>query len=266
MRGTWAIWKREARYYFSNPTAYVLIAVFLVIADLAFLYMFNYYTVQSGQLGQYSSEIPYDFTPNWVMEVVFDFLGTVILIMLPFVTMRLLAEERRMGTDELLLTTPVSISDIVLGKYLSALTLLATMLGLSIYMPILLGRYSEIAWKTVLCGYLGLFLMGAAFIAFGLFLSSVTESQVVAGLATFGLLLGLWLISGMGDILGRVLDFISPSLSAAFEEGLKYLSLSDHLSPFLKGIVDTRDLVFYLSAIFLGVFLAHRSVESTRWR
>ena len=266
MRGTWAIWKKEAKYYFSSPTAYVLIAIFLVLADLAFLYMFNYYTVQSGQMGQYSSELPYDFTPNWIIEVIFDFLGTVILIMLPFITMRLLAEERRMGTDELLLTTPVSIADIILGKYLAALSLLVVMLGLSIYMPILLSRYSEIAWKPVFCGYLGLFLMGGAFIAFGLFLSSVTESQVVAGLATFGLLLGLWLVSGMGDILGRVLDYIVPSISAGVEEGLKYLSLNDHMSPFLKGVIDTRDLIFFLSAIFLGIFLAYRSVESTRWR
>jgi len=210
--------------------------------------------------------MPYDFTPNWIIEVLFDFLGTVILITLPFVTMRLLAEERHTGTDELLLTTPVSITDIVLGKYLAALTLLAVMLALSIYMPILLDRYSEIAWKPVLIGYLGLFLMGAAFISLGLFISSLTESQVIAGLATFGLLLGVWLISGMGDIAGRILDYLTPSISAAVEEGLKFMSLNDHLSPFLKGVLDTRDLLFYLTTAFFGIFLAHRSVESTRWR
>ena len=266
MRGTWAIWKREVRYYFSNPTAYVLIAVFLVIADLAFMYLFNYYTVQSGQFGRFSAEIPFDFTPNWIMEVEFDFLGTVILIALPFITMRLLAEERRMGTDELLLTTPVSVTDIILGKYLAALTLVAVMLGLSIYIPILLERYSEIAWKPVAVGYLGLFLMGSAFIALGLFISSLTENQLVAGLATFGLLLGVWLIGGMGDIVGRILDYLTPGISAAVEGGVKYISLSDHLTPFISGVLDTRDLIFYLSTAFLGLFLAHRSVESTRWR
>jgi len=266
MRGTWASWKKEVRYYFSNPTAYVLIAVFLILADLAFLYMFNYYTVQSGQFGRFSSEMPFDFTPNWIIEVLFDFLGTVILITLPFVTMRLLAEERRMGTDELLLTTPVTITDIVLGKYLAALTLTAVMLGLSIYMPILIDRYSELAWKPVLMGYLGLFLMGAAFISFGLFISSLTENQVVAGLATFGLLLGLWLISGMSEIAGRILDYLTPSVSSAIEEGMKFMSLNDHLSPFLKGVLDTRHLLFYVSAAFLGIFLAHRSIESARWR
>jgi len=266
MRGAWAVWKRESRYYFSSPTAYVLIAVFLIIADLAFLYMFNYYTVQSGQFGRFAGNPPFDFTPNWIMEVLFDFLGTVILIVLPFITMRLLAEERRQGTDELLLTSPTSILDIILGKYFAAITLVAVMLGLTVYMPILLDRYSEIAWRPVLMGYMGLFLMGAAFVAMGLFISSLTESQIVAGLVTFGLLLGLWLVSGMGDIIGRVMDIFAPGVSSAAESGLKYISLNDHLSQFLKGVLDTRDLLFYISASFFGIFLAHRSIESTRWR
>lgn len=266
MRGTWAIWKRETRYYFSSPAAYVLIAVFLLVADLAFLYMFNYYTVQSGQFGRFASDPPFDFTPNWIIEIMFDFLGTVVLIILPFLTMRLIAEERRQGTDELLLTTPIKIIDIIMGKYLAALTLIAVMLGLSVYMPILLDRYSEIAWRPVLIGYLGLFLMSATFISFGLFISSLTESQLVAGLVTFGMLLGLWLISGMGDIAGRVLDVFSPGFSASVEGALKYLSLNDHLSPFIKGVIDTRDLLFYATAAGFGIFLTHRSIESTRWR
>lgn len=266
MKGAWAVWKRETRYYFSSATAYVLIAVFLIIADLAFMYLFNYYTVQSSQFGRFSAQLPFDFTPNWIIEVLFDFLGTVLLIGLPFLTMRLIAEERRVGTEELLLTTPASVSGIVAGKFLAALTLAAVMLGLSVYIPLLVSRYAELNWITVLVGYLGLLLMAGSFIALGLFLSSLTQSQVIAGLATFGLLLGLWLVSGMGDIAGRVLDYLAPSVSASVEEGIKYLSLSDHLSPFLNGVVDTRRLIFYLSVIFLGIFLAHRSVESSRWR
>lgn len=266
MLGLWSIWKREVRYYFSQPAAYIMIAVFLVIANLAFLFIFNYYTLQSQEMGRMTSQLPYDFTPNWIIKSVFDFLGTVILIMLPFVTMRLMAEEKRQRTDELLFTSPISITEIVVGKFLAALTLLFAMLLLTIYLPLLVAKYGELDWTQVFSGYAGLFLMGAGFLALGLFISSTTESQVVAGMVTFGLLLALWLISGMGEIIGRVLDVLTPSLSMSVEEGLKYLSLNDHLSPFLDGTLDTRDLIFYTSAIVLGLFLSHRVVESSRWR
>jgi ABC-2 type transport system permease protein len=266
MLGMWSIWKREVRYYFSHPAAYIMIAVFLVITDLAFLYIFNYYTMQSSQMGVYSAQLPYDFTPNWIIKSLFDFLGTVILIMLPFITMRLLAEEKRQRTDELLYTSPIRISDIVVGKFMAALTLLAAMLLLTIYMPIFIWRNAELGWLQVMTGYLGLFLMGAGFIAIGLFISSLTESQVVAGLVTFGVFLAVWLLSGMGEITGRLLDFIAPSISRSFEEGLKYLSLNDHLNPFLDGVLDTRDLIFYSSTVLLGLFLSHRVIESSRWR
>jgi ABC-2 type transport system permease protein len=266
MLGLWSIWKREVRYYFSQPAAYVMIAVFLIIADLAFLFIFNYYTTQSASMGKFSASLPYDFTPNWIIKAVFDFLGTVILIMLPFVTMRLVAEEKRQRTDELLYTSPIRIADVIGGKFLAALTLLSAMLILTVYLPLLVSKYGELNWTQVFTGYIGLFLMGAGFIAIGLFISSMTESQVVAGLVTFGILLGLWLISGMGEIVGRLLDVIAPSLSMGIEGGLKYLSLNDHLNPFLDGILDTRDLIFYASAVLLGLFLSHRVIESSRWR
>lgn len=266
MLGLWSIWKREARYYFSQPAAYILIAVFLIIANLAFLYIFNYYITQSSMMGQYTSEVPYDFTPNWIIKAVFDFLGTVILIMLPFVTMRLMAEEKRQKTDELLYTSPIHIIEIVGGKFFAALTLWSAMLVLSLYMPLIVAKYGELNWTQIFTSYLGLLLMGAAFLSIGLFVSSLTESQVVAGLVTFGLSLGLWLVSGMGEIIGRVMDVIAPGASMSLEGGLKFLSLNDHLSPFLDGILDTRDLVFYLSAIGFGLFLTHRVVESSRWR
>jgi ABC-2 type transport system permease protein len=140
------------------------------------------------------------------------------------------------------------------------------MLLLTLYFPLLVAKYAELNWTQVLMGYLGLFLMGASFLALGLFISSLTDSQVVAGLVTFGVLLGFWLLSGMGEMAGRIFDYLLPSLSRAVEEGLKYLSLNDHLSTFLDGVLDTRDLVFYLSAVVLGLFLSHRVIESSRWR
>ena len=266
MLGLWSIWKREVRYYFSQPAAYIMIAVFLVIANLAFLFIFNYYTLQSSEMGRMTSQLPYDFTPNWIIKAVFDFLGTVILIMLPFITMRLMAEEKRNRTDELMYTSPISVTEIVSGKFLAALSLLFAMLLLTIYLPLLVAKYGELKWAQVFSGYAGLFLMGAGFISIGLFISSLTESQVVAGLVTFGLLLALWLVSGMGEIIGRVLDVLTPSLGAGVEGGLKYMSLNDHLSPFLDGFVDTRDFLFYASVIVLGLFLTHRVIDSSRWR
>lgn len=266
MTGMWSICKRESKYYFSQPAAYIMIAVFLFIADLAFLFIFNYYTLRSAELGRFGSYAPFDFTPNWIIKSLFDFLGTVILIMLPFVSMRLMAEEKRQKTDELLYTSPIGIFEIVGGKFLASLALLGAMLLLTLYFPLLVAKYAELNWTQVLMGYIGLFLMGASFLALGLFISSLTDSQVVAGLVTFGVLLGFWLLSGMGEIAGRIFDYLLPSLSRAVEEGLKYLSLNDHLSTFLDGVLDTRDLIFYLSAVVLGLFLSHRVIESSRWR
>lgn len=266
MTGLWSIWKREVKYYFSQPAAYIMIAVFLLIADLAFLVIFSNYTERSGQMGKFTSQLPYDFTPNWITKYSFDFLGTVILIMLPFISMRLLAEEKRQRTDELLFTSPISIGEIIGGKFLAAVTLLFTMLALTFYMPLLVAKYGPINWTQIMTGYLGLLLMGSSFIALGLFISALTDSQVVAGLVTFGLLLGLWLVSSMGEIIGRLLDTLMPTLSAGLEGGLKYISLNDHMSPFLDGTVDTRDLIFFVSVILLGLFLSHRVVESSRWR
>lgn len=243
-----------------------MIAVFLLIANLAFLFIFNYYTLQSSQMGRFTSQLPFDFTPNWIIKALFDFMGTVILILLPFITMRLMAEERQQGTDELLYTSPIRVGEIIGGKFCAAVTLLFFMLLMTIYLPLVVAKYGELNWIQVATGYLGLFLMGSGFIALGLFVSSTTESQVVAGLVTFGLFLGLWLVSGLGDVIGRLTDFVLPSMSAGIEEGLKYISLNDHLTPFLDGNIDTRDLTFFASTIILGLFFSHRVVESNRWR
>ncbi|MGH7274372.1 MAG: ABC transporter permease subunit, partial [Nitrospiria bacterium] len=191
-----------------------------------------------------------------VFRPTFHNMSVVLLLIMPILTMRLFSEEKKTKTAELLLTSPLTISEIVLGKYLGALIIYLAMLGLTFYMPLLLSIYSQLNWGTLFSGYLGLFLLGSVFLSIGLFASSLTENQIIAALASFGLLLLIWLLkwsaatmegTGMGDI-------------------LSYLSMLDHFDGLLRGLVETRTVVYYLSLVALGLFLTHRVVESQRWK
>jgi ABC-2 type transport system permease protein len=179
----------------------------------------------------------------------------VLLFVLPMVTMRTYSEEKRSGTMELLLTSPITDWQIILGKFFGAMALYAVMLALTMIHVGLLFLYGNPEWKPVVTGYLGMLLMGGCFISVGLFISSLTKNQIVAGMITFAVFLLFWVINWLAS-------FTGPTMQAV----LNHLSITDHFDDFSRGVIDTTDLVYYLSFIGFGLFLTAKSVDSERWR
>jgi ABC-2 type transport system permease protein len=178
----------------------------------------------------------------------------VLLFLLPLVTMRLFAEERRAGTIELLLTYPVRDGAVLAGKYLAALTLYGVMIAATLVYPAMLYAFARVEWGPVVTCYLGLLLLGGTFLAVGLFVSSVTENQVVAAVGTIGILLTFWIVGWTADFAGGALGAV-----------LRHLSIIEHNDTFTKGVLDTKDIIYYLNFTALALFLALRSLESRRW-
>ena len=178
-----------------------------------------------------------------------------ILFIMPMVTMRTYSEEKRSGTIELLLTSPLTDFQIILGKFLGALALWATMLAVSLIHIGLLFVYGNPEWKPIATAYLGLLLLGGCFISVGLFISSLTKNQIVAGMVTFAVFLFLWVITWIGSFSGPTIDGLT-----------QYLSIIDHYDDFGKGVIDTTHLIYYVSFITFGLFLTAKSVDSERWR
>jgi ABC-2 type transport system permease protein len=255
MQNILAIWQREMKSYFVSPIAYVVLTVFLFFSGF-FFYSILSAVVQSTMMqAAYGQGSPPVDVPGIVTRNLFGTLSVVMLFMIPMLTMGLFAEEKKRGTIELLLTTPVGNLHAMLGKYLATLTFLMIMLGSSFVTISGLFVYGDPELKPILGSYLGLFLYGAALLAVGLFLSTLTENQIVAGLITFGVILVLWLI-----------DSFSASAQGVTREVLSYLSVISHLDDFIKGVVDTSNIVFYLTFAFVGLFLTYRSLESLRWK
>ena len=178
-----------------------------------------------------------------------------LLFVLPAITMRTYAEERRSGTMELLLTSPLSDFQIVMGKFLGALTLYAVMMSITVVHNGVLFLYGSPEWKPILTAYVGLLLMGGCFISVGLFISSLTRNQIVAGMMTFVVFLLLWVITWIGSAAGPQAEKIT-----------QYLSIIDHYDDFGKGVLDTTHFIYYVSFITFGLFLTAKSVDSERWR
>jgi ABC-2 type transport system permease protein len=177
------------------------------------------------------------------------------LFIIPMITMRLFAEEKSRGTIELLATSPVRDFEIIIGKWLAALALYAAILAISALNVIVLFLYGRPDIAPILTGYLGLLLQGGCLLAIGTFLSTTTRNQIIAGTATFAICLLLW-----------VLDWVSSYETAAWAKVVAYLSVITHFEPFAKGVIDSKDVIFYVSMIFFGLFLTARSMESLRWR
>jgi ABC-2 type transport system permease protein len=245
MRNTWALYKKELRSYFVSPLFYVVTAVFLCLSGYHF-YTDMYYFVQFG--------FGVNILAN-MFQLLFVDMRLFMLFTLPLLTMRLLAEEKKLGTIELLFTYPLRDGEILAGKLLACLTVFAVMLGATILYPIYLYTITPYDWTPVIAGYVGLFLLGFVFISCGIFVSSTTDSQVVAGAVTVGLLFLLWAMSwneaATTDTVGQI---------------VKAFSLFDHFFNLLQGVIDSGDVLFYL---FFGTFfsvLTLRSMESRRWR
>jgi ABC-2 type transport system permease protein len=181
----------------------------------------------------------------------------VMLFLLPAITMRTYSEEKRSGTIELLLTSPVTDTEIILGKFVGAMALYGSMLALTLVHMAILFWFAEPnpEWKPIATTYLGLILMGGCFISVGLLISSLTKNQIVAAAVTFAVFLMLWVINWIGSFLGPTGQAI-----------VTHLSLTDHFDDFTRGVIDTKHLIYYVSFISLGLFLTAKSVDSERWR
>ncbi len=249
MQNILAIWQREMKSYFVSPIAYVVLTVFLFITGLFF---FGYVAqLSSAQMGQIQQAID---VPGIITRGLFNTISVVLLFIVPMLTMGLFAEEKKRGTIELLLTTPVGNLQTLIGKYLASLAFLLLMLLGSAITIFPLFVYSKPELKPVLSGYLGLFLFGSAMLAVGLFISTLTENQIVAVIITFGVSLVLWLV-----------EIFAPTSGAA-KSVVSYLSVISHLEDFIKGVIDSTHVIFYVTFAFVGLFLAYRSLESMRWK
>ncbi len=258
MRNAINIAGKELRSYFVSPIAYVVLTGFMLLGGWFF---FNLLARFTFLLQIYSSlrsnpEVLARLNLNeMVIAPLLHNLSVVLVILVPVITMRSFAEEKRTGTYELLLTSPLSIAEIVAGKFLGAVGFLIIMLGLTGVYPLILMLYGNPELGVVAAGYLGLLLLAVAFATVGLLTSSFTENQIVAAVSCLVALLLFYVISWPAETAGPLVGSV-----------LRYLSLTEHFGEMVKGVVDTKDVVYFLSVIVLALFLTHRSVESVRWR
>ena len=254
MRNILAIAHKELKSYFSSPIAYIVLGFWALLYGWFFITILAYFvraSMQGGQFGPQSVNINQMMLRPLVQNVTI-----LVLFLLPMVTMRTYSEEKRSGTIELLLTSPVTDWQIILGKFLGAMALYGAMLVVTLlHLTILVGYGARPEWKPILTSYLGLILLGGCFVSVGLFISSLTKNQIVAGMVTFAVFLLLWVITWIGSFSGPTIDQLT-----------QYLSIVDHLDDFGKGVLDTTHIIYYLSFITFGLFLTSKSVESERWR
>lgn len=251
-----AIVAKELRSYFVSPVVYVVGAIFLLIFGvLSYLAVVNAgnQAVRMMQMQGAAAQLNLN---DLVFRPTFYSMALVLLLILPILTMRLVAEERKLRTFELLMTSPIGLNEVIVGKFLGAFLIFLVLLGLTGIVPLILGAFSSFDWNPVLTGYLGLMLLGGLFLATGVLASAMTENQIVAAFLSFGLLIVVWLLGALGGTLG----------DTPVGNSISYLSFIEHYDRLVRGLIDSKDLIYYLSGIILMLFLAHRVVESQRWK
>ena len=255
MKNALLITKRELGSFFSSPIFYVITTVFLCLYSFIFVQLLNYFNTISFQSKAAPSEEISMSVNEWVIEVAFQNMSVILLLMIPVITMRSFSEEQKNKTIQLLLAAPLSLWEIVAGKFLACMGVVALMLIISSYNIIFILLLGTPEIGPILTGYLGILLMSGCFISAGILASSLTKNQVIAAVLAFGFALFAWII-------GWAAQSVGPGLG----EILEYLSLVSHLDNFLKGILDSSDIIYYLSIIAFFLFLAHRVLDSRRWR
>lgn len=251
---TLTICRKELNTYFRSPIAYLVLGIFALLAGY-FFYLFVYAFVRQGMVAAMQGQ---NFPMNldeMVVRGVLQNLSVIGLFFLPMITMRLFAEEKRSGSIELLFTSPIRDIEIILGKWLGAMVLYASMLGLVLISFLTLFAYGKPDWRAMMVGFLGLLLQGACLLAIGTFISSCTKNQIVAGVVGFGVTLLLWVLSYWSDFDSSITSKV-----------LNYISVTAHMDSFSKGVLDLKDVIYYVSMSVLGLFLTARSLESIRWR
>jgi ABC-2 type transport system permease protein len=254
MRNIWTIARKELKTYFTSPIAYIVLAMSAVIFGFFFYSALAFFVQRGMEMEMYGQGGPMSVNEYVIRPLLLN-LSVISLFLLPMVTMRLYAEEKRSGTIELLLTSPVRDLELVLGKLLAAFLLFCGVILLAVINLSVLFVFGNADWKPVVAGVLGLALLGCSFLSLGMLMSTLTRNQIVAGALAFGLFLMLW-----------VADWVSSYSTTTVGQVASYISVTTHIENFAKGVIDLRDVVYYLSVIFLGVFLTHRSLESLRWR
>jgi len=254
MRNMWVICRKELGSYFVSPIAYILLAMFAIIFGFFFWNVVGYFVFMGVESQMRGQMYPMNLNEEVIRPLISN-ASVISLFLIPMITMRLFAEEKRTGTIELLATSPIRDGEVILGKWLASLILYAGMLFLSALNLTWLFKYGNPDWKPLAVAYLGLLLQAGALLAIGTFVSTLTRNQIIAGAATFGVCLLLW-----------VLEWVSGYESATWARVLAYLSVLTHFESFAKGLLSTKDVVYYVTAIYLGLFLTARSLESLRWR
>jgi len=250
-----AITQKELKGYFASPIAYVVIGFYALIFGFFFYSLVLYFDRQSMQMMGLGGGAPAVNINENLIRPAFLNAMVVFLFVLPMITMRTYSEEKRSGTIELLLTSPLTDFQIIVGKFLGAMALYAAMLAVTLIHISLLFWAGRPEWIPILTTYLGLLLMGGCFIAVGLLISSLTKNQIVAVMVTFSVFLMLWVINWIASFTGPTTQQV-----------LNYLSITDHLDDFTRGIIDTKHLVYYVSFICFGLFLTARAVDTERWK
>ena len=258
MRNILAIVERELRAYFSSPIAYVVLTIFVFLSGIFFrsilaqvMQMALVSQMQAQQLGPRPMDMP-----GMISRGFLSTMSVILLFIMPMLTMGLFSEEKKRGTIELLLTAPITDLQVALGKFLAAGAFFL-MLLVSTWVPMaVLYLYGSPASGPILTAYLGLLLYGLAILAIGVFISTLTENQIIAAVLSFGTIMVLWLV-----------DVVAQNAESPTSKGLlSYLSILSHLDDFMKGVLSTSHIIFYLSLMLVGLFLTYRSIDSRRWR
>ena len=254
MRTIWVICQKELRSYFASPIAYLLLTMFALIFGFFFWNAVGYFNLMSLESQMRGQSFPMNINEQ-VIRPLLSNVSVIGLFFIPMITMRLFAEEKRTGTIELLVTSPIRDIETILGKWLAAMMMYLCMLAFTALNFAFLFRFGNPDWKPLAIGYLGLILQAGGLLAVGTFISTLTRNQIIAGAATFGACLLLWVFS-----------WVAGYETATWAKVMSYMSVTDHFESFAKGVLDTKDAIFFLSLIFFGLFLTSRSMESLRWR
>jgi len=249
-----AIAQKELKGYFASPIAYVVIGLFALVFGFFYYIGVAYFIEQSMRMMGMQGGPTQNVNEQVIRPLILN-ASVILLFVLPMITMRTYSEEKRSGTIELLLTSPLTDFQIIMGKFLGAMALYAAMLAVTLVHIAVLFALGNPEWKPVATSYLGLLLMGGTFIAIGLLISSFTKNQIVAVMGTFAVVL-----------LGWIINWASTLAGPTGREILDYLGMTNHLEDFTRGIIDTKHVIYYVSLITFALFLTARSVDSERWR
>jgi ABC-2 type transport system permease protein len=254
MRTAWIIFRKELSSYFVSPIAYLLLTMFGLIFGFFFWNALGYFVYVGMESQMRGQMMPMNLNEQ-VIRPLLSNVSVIGLFFIPMITMRLFAEEKRTGTIELLATSPIRDLEIIVGKWLAAMAMYAGMLLFTAINFAFLFKYGNPDWKPLVIGYLGLLLQAGCLLAIGTFISTLTKNQIIAGAATFGVCLLLW-----------VFEWASGYETATWARVLSYMSVINHFESFGRGVINSKDAIFYVTLTFLGLFFTARSMEALRWR